>query len=229
MARLRSNWIALLYVGAVVCFCASCGGTLGDRRHDRTQDAGVSGRATGGAAAASGGAAPGGESGKGGARGPSASGGSPIRESGGTSSGGASSGGASGATSSGGRRMTSGGSAGVANGGKGGAPANGGASSGGSGGTMATGGQTAGGTSGRGGGGGACSATECEYCDGKYTRRVSLSGSFCGGGDNPAVWEVRGPPFAFEPFRVPACREAPTNNPRYCCTADFVPICPQSG
>jgi hypothetical protein len=61
----------------------------------------------------------------------------------------------------------------------------------------------------------------CEFCSGKYQR---FEHSTMCSGDQSAQWEIIAMPLT--PFQVPACRDLVTNLPRYCCTADFRPVCP---
>jgi hypothetical protein len=61
----------------------------------------------------------------------------------------------------------------------------------------------------------------CEFCDGKYQRWMNPS--LCSG-DKSAQWEITAMPLT--PFQVPECQDLATNLPRYCCTADFRPVCP---
>jgi hypothetical protein len=61
----------------------------------------------------------------------------------------------------------------------------------------------------------------CEFCMGKYQR---LAQSARCSGAQSVQWEVTSSDLA--PFNVTECRDLATGLPRYCCTPDFVPVCP---
>jgi hypothetical protein len=62
----------------------------------------------------------------------------------------------------------------------------------------------------------------CDYCGG-LDSRFEGSSPLCSG-NRATLWETQGLPL--EPFFVPECEDAGTDLPRYCCMADFEPVCP---